>query len=56
MSDFSSFQARLGGDGQVVIPAGVCEELGLRPGDALVVESDGQSLLVRPGFVTELPY
>ena len=47
MSEFSSFHTTLGGDGRVVIPAPVRKELGLHPGDMLVVESDGQSLLVR---------
>ena len=47
MSEFTSFHTTLGGDGRVVIPAPVRKELGLHPGDNLVVESDGQSLLLR---------
>lgn len=39
---------RLGPDGRIVLPATLRHELGLRPGDALVIESDGVSLLVRP--------
>lgn len=34
-------------DGRIVIPAALRAELGFRPGDALVLESDGDSLLVR---------
>ncbi len=41
-------QVRLGPDGRIVLPATLRHELGLRPGDALVIESDGVSLLVRP--------
>lgn len=47
MSEFTSFHARLGEDGRVVIPAHVRRELGIKPGDTLVAESDGQSLLLR---------
>jgi AbrB family looped-hinge helix DNA binding protein len=47
MSDFSSIHTKLGDDGRVVIPAPMRKELGLRPGDTLVVESDGHSLLLR---------
>jgi AbrB family looped-hinge helix DNA binding protein len=47
MSDFSSSHTKLGDDGRVVIPATMRKELGLRPGDTLVVESDGHSLLLR---------
>jgi AbrB family looped-hinge helix DNA binding protein len=39
--------ARLGEDGRLVIPAALRKELGLHPGDTLVIESDGDSLLVR---------
>jgi AbrB family looped-hinge helix DNA binding protein len=38
---------KLGPDGRIVIPATLRSELGFRPGDALVLESDGDSLLVR---------
>lgn len=38
---------KLGADGRIVIPAAVRHELGLQPGDFLVLESDGDSLLVR---------
>jgi AbrB family looped-hinge helix DNA binding protein len=31
----------------VVIPSSLRKELGIRPGDTLVIESDGDSLLVR---------
>jgi bifunctional DNA-binding transcriptional regulator/antitoxin component of YhaV-PrlF toxin-antitoxin module len=34
-------------DGRVLLPVAFCAELGLQPGDALVVECDGDSLLVR---------
>jgi AbrB family looped-hinge helix DNA binding protein len=38
---------RLGADGWLMIPAPIRKELGLKPGDPLVVECDGDSLLVR---------
>ena len=38
---------RLGDDGRIVIPAAARRDLGLVPGQTLVVESDGDSLLVR---------
>lgn len=34
-------------DGRLSVPEAFRAELGLRPGDALVVECDGDSLLVR---------
>lgn len=34
-------------DGRVSVPEAFRAELGLRPGDTLVVECDGDSLLVR---------
>jgi AbrB family looped-hinge helix DNA binding protein len=39
--------AKLGEDGRLVIPATLRKELGLRPGDTVVIESDGDSLLLR---------
>lgn len=38
---------KLGEDGRLVIPAPLRKSLNLKPGDTLVVESDGDSLLVR---------
>ena len=38
---------KIGEDGRVVIPSSLRKELGIRPGDTLVIESDGDSLLVR---------
>ncbi len=38
---------RLGLDGRIVIPAALRKSVGLRPGDTIVIESDGDSLLVR---------
>lgn len=38
---------RLGDDGRVVIPVAFRKEIGLQPGDPLVMESDGDSLLLR---------
>ena len=38
---------KLGGDGRLVIPAALRKEIGLRPGDTVVLESDGDSLLLR---------
>ena len=40
---------RLGEDGRIVIPAAARRELGLTPGQTLVVESDGDRLLIRSG-------
>ncbi|HEX4607146.1 MAG TPA: AbrB/MazE/SpoVT family DNA-binding domain-containing protein [Urbifossiella sp.] len=42
-----TFHARIGEDGRIVIPAPVRRELGLKPGDTVVAESDGHSLLLR---------
>lgn len=39
---------KLGEDGRLVIPAVIRKSAGLRIGDTLVIESDGDSLLVRP--------
>lgn len=38
---------RLADDGRIVIPAATRRELGLRAGDTLVLESDGDSILMR---------
>lgn len=38
---------KLGEDGRVVIPAALRKEIGLHPGDTIVIESDGDSLLLR---------
>ena len=38
---------KIGEDGRVVIPSSFRRELNIKPGDTLVVESDGDSLLVR---------
>jgi AbrB family looped-hinge helix DNA binding protein len=38
---------KLGEDGRIVIPVSARRELGLHPGETLVIESDGVSLLVR---------
>src|SRR4051812_31227565 len=46
MSETHAYHTKLGEDGRVVIPAPVRKELGLRPGDTVVVESDGHSLLL----------
>ena len=40
---------RLGEDGRIVIPAAARRELGLTPGQTLVLESDGDTLLIRTG-------
>ncbi len=39
--------ARMGADGRIVIPAALRNELNFKPGAPLVLESDGDSLLVR---------
>lgn len=38
---------KIGEDGRVVIPSSLRKELGIKPGDTLVIESDGDSLLLR---------
>lgn len=38
---------KLNTDGRIVIPAAARKELGIAPGDTLVIESDGDSLLIR---------
>ena len=38
---------KLGPDGRLVMPAELRKSVGLKPGDTLVIESDGDSLLVR---------
>jgi AbrB family looped-hinge helix DNA binding protein len=47
MSEITSFHTRLGDDGRAVIPAQVRRELNLKPGDALVIESDAQGWHLR---------
>jgi AbrB family looped-hinge helix DNA binding protein len=39
---------KLGEGRRVVIPAELCEDLGLSPGDALVLESSETRIVVRP--------
>ena len=39
--------AKLGEDGRLIIPAPLRRELGLHAGDTIVIESDGDSLLLR---------
>jgi AbrB family looped-hinge helix DNA binding protein len=39
--------AKLGEDGRLVIPASLRETLGLLPGDTVVIEFDGDRLLLR---------
>ncbi|MBA4067309.1 MAG: hypothetical protein C0501_27095 [Isosphaera sp.] len=38
---------RMGEDGRLVIPAALRREAGLKPGDTVVIESDGDSLLLK---------
>jgi len=38
---------KLGEDGRIVIPASTRQEMGLSPGDTLVLESDGVCLQIR---------
>ncbi|MCE9565975.1 MAG: AbrB/MazE/SpoVT family DNA-binding domain-containing protein [Planctomycetes bacterium] len=38
--------AKLGEDGRLTIPPALRQELGLHPGDTIVIESDGDSLLL----------
>src|SRR5262245_43635095 len=38
---------KLGDDGRLVIPASLRKEIGIKPGDTVVIESDGDSLLLR---------
>ncbi len=38
---------RLGEDGRLVLPAALRKDVGIKPGDTVVIESDGDSLLVR---------
>ncbi len=48
MSDLTTcFPATLGDDGRLTIPADARRQLNLAPGQPLLVESDGDSLLVR---------
>ena len=47
MSEVVSFHTHVGEDGRVVIPAKVRRKLNLKPGDTLVAEADGDSLLLR---------
>ena len=38
---------KLNADGRFVLPARLRQSIGVKPGDTLVIESDGDSLLVR---------
>ena len=42
-----SEHVRLGADGRLVLPSALRKSVGLNPGDTVVIESDGDSLLVR---------
>jgi antitoxin component of MazEF toxin-antitoxin module len=35
-------------DGRVAIPLALWESIGVQPGDTVVIETDGDSLLIRP--------
>lgn len=37
----------MGEGGVLAIPPAVCEEIGLKPGETIVLESDGDSVLLR---------
>ena len=39
---------KLAADGRLILPAALRHALGVRPGDTLVIDCDGDSLLVRP--------
>lgn len=41
-------ETKISTKGQVVLPRPVREKLGLRPGDALDVKTDGDSIILRP--------
>jgi AbrB family looped-hinge helix DNA binding protein len=40
--------------GQVTLPAGIRNQLGIKPGDALIVEECGGELRLKPAAVLEL--
>jgi AbrB family looped-hinge helix DNA binding protein len=44
--------AKLGEDGRLDIPAALRKDLGLHPGDTVVLESDGYRLLLRGYLAT----
>ena len=37
----------VGEGGVLAIPPAVCEEIGIKPGETIIIESDGDSLLLR---------
>ncbi|OWK34918.1 AbrB/MazE/SpoVT family DNA-binding domain-containing protein [Fimbriiglobus ruber] len=41
-----SFHARIADDGRVIIPAPLRKQLGLHPGDTVVLEQDGNALRI----------
>ena len=41
-------ETKISTKGQVVLPRAVREKLGLRPGDALDVKTDGDAIVLRP--------
>lgn len=43
-----TYQARFGDGSEVVLPATLEQELGLEPGDSLVVEQDGFTITIKP--------
>ena len=43
-----TYQARFGDSSEVVLPATLEQELGLAPGDSLVVEQNGSTITIKP--------
>lgn len=43
-----TYQARFGDSSEVVLPAALESELGLAPGDSLVVEQAGSTITIKP--------
>jgi AbrB family transcriptional regulator (stage V sporulation protein T) len=47
MTTLSSFHTKLGEDGRIVIPAECRKQIGLKPGDTVVVDADEMGLHLR---------
>ncbi len=56
MADHEQHIARLTSKGQATIPSAVRKHLGVRPGDRVVYEIDGDQVVVRKADANDLPF
>ena len=56
MADHARHTARLTSKGQATMPSAVRKHLGVRPGDRVVYETDGDQVVVRKADAGDLPF